>query len=187
MIELNYYRTDVSKEAGKKACEQLYSILPDLTSKYDFGGKDSVKNAEKAAVASIMAHLPTILDLLGDVRGKKILDLGCGSMPQRDGDFLGRQFEPWLCRGLHILGAHSIGIDIGKLEKELFEHYSLDLTKEGCLDFIKDHTIDLVTATFFFDSPSLHDSYGEAAHDLKQQLYPHIKRVLKPHSIFPRT
>src|SRR6185437_6320831 len=93
-------------------------------------------------------QLLRILELLdGDVRGKAILNLGCGS---RSGTEEARSFNdgarffPWLSRILHQLKARSIGIDIGDLNDEVFEGRTIDLLQDDSLAEIPDESIDLV-------------------------------------------
>ncbi len=105
------------------------------------------------------------------IEGKRILDLACGSrtskapsgvtriLPSKGG--IGRRreggytslFEPWLCRILSSLGAQPVGIDLGDLDGEGFEHYRLDLSRAGALDFLLPHSFDAVHDSRLFGSP----------------------------------
>jgi hypothetical protein len=150
--------------------------------------------------------------LLGEpFKGKTIVDLGCGSNgnSQDYHDAISRdcrgQYEPWLCRAFHELGVKAIGIDVGNLEGEEFEHHSLDLAKKGSLDIIPSKSVDLVTAIGFFPSTELakrmygkiyrssdfetrmaedHERSENALRDLKPLLLPQIERILRPEGIF---
>lgn len=130
-------------------------------------------------------NLIMMLSLLGKLEGKRILDLGCGSIFSEDGISSGI-FEPWLCRALARAGAKPIGIDIeGFLEKEPFEGHGIDLMKTGSLDFIAGGTVDLAFARSLFDSPKLHDSYGYGAGArLYKTLLPQLERVVKQEGYF---
>ena len=122
------------------------------------------------------------------IRGKKILDLGCGSRKSpdhREGRSWGRDFEPWLCRGLKELklffSVHPIGVDISCLEGEMFEHYSRDLRKKDALSMIPEESIDYAHASLLFNSPSLP---GWQEQEMKENLLLQLRRVLKPEGIF---
>lgn len=90
-----------------------------------------------------------------NLRGKIILDLGCGcnnwhkrfSDPAQPDSESHRDFEPWLARALHFLGARVIGIDTGDLEGEKFEHHSIDLAQPDALGFLKDGSVDAVVVS----------------------------------------
>jgi hypothetical protein len=62
-------------------------------------------------------------------------------------------FEPWFCRILLELGAHPVGIDLGNLDRETFEHYQADLGQPGALNFLPDHLFDAVQDSRLFGSP----------------------------------
>ena len=123
----------------------------------------------------------------GNVKGKSFLDLGCGSTSY--GEHVGydnhmnisdgkknRDFEPWIPRALHELGVHVIGIDIGSLDREEFEHYSLDLLKENALSVIPDHSIDHVYSKLLYSSPQL-------ANMVSSRYYPDIASKVKDKAI----
>lgn len=125
-----------------------------------------------------------------ELKGKTILDLGCGS---NDFDIEGegmrkhRGLEPWLCRALLELGAIPIGIDIGDLSKENFEHYQLDLLKPNALSFFKDNSVDIANAHELLSSPYLSRAYqgeGSAGEALKRILIPQLERIVKPEGYF---
>jgi len=63
------------------------------------------------------------------------------------------QFEPWFCRILLELEANPVGIDMGDLEGETFEHYRVDLGQVGALDFLPGHSFDAVQDSRLFGSP----------------------------------
>ena len=97
------------------------------------------------------------------VEGKRILDIACGSRTSKappgvtrilpsEGGYTSL-FEPWLCRILSSLGAQPVGIDIGDLDGESFEHYRLDLSRAGALDFLPPRSFDAVHDSRLFGSP----------------------------------
>jgi len=97
------------------------------------------------------------------IEGKRILDIACGSRTSKAPSGVSRilpseggytsLFEPWLCRILSSLGAKPVGIDLGDLEGESFEHYRLDLSKPGVLDFLPPRSFDAVHDSRLFGSP----------------------------------
>jgi len=95
---------------------------------------------------------------LKNVRGKKILDIGCGSIERNfkargvndSEDRIFRDFEPWLCRALQELGANPVGIDIMDLEIEEFEHYQLDFLEPKALNFFVAKSFDGVNISCVF-------------------------------------
>lgn len=135
----------------------------------------------KFNLQSTLEKLDEMIGGLDKVRGKRILDLGCGSTLPKNRSYIeghdpeelrmGRSFEPWFPRILMELGAEPVGIDIGNLEDELFEHYRADLTKKGSLNFLPDHSFDAINMKLFLDSPTMNLSangrrhvYGELEH-----------------------
>lgn len=191
------------------------------------------KGFDRANMYLCLVRLEEVFGSLQNVRDKRILDLGCGSvMPQkasvlanrllalrrkgesksskaeriraellrmrsRYGNVFSydmlvnafdplskeqiRRFEPWYSRLFLELGAKPIGVDIGNLEGEKFEHHSIDLAKEGSLNFIPDSSMDAVYVRLFFDSPQLEKITGEIENRaVIEEITQQIKRVLKP-------
>jgi len=120
----------------------------------------------------------------GNLRNKRILDLGCGSVDSPDAPYgdkrKERMFEPWLCRGLHELGTQVLGVDLGNLSGEEFLGRSLDLRRPDVLRFIQPHSVELITAFQFFSSPVIR-SYRK---EIWEQLLPEINTLLKPNGTF---
>ena len=84
---------------------------------------------------------------LAAVKGKKILDIGYGSLDYDKSDEdtnpkYRREFEPWFCRLATELGADAVGIDIGDLEGEQFTHYQRDIRVPDVLSDFADHSFD---------------------------------------------
>jgi SAM-dependent methyltransferase len=117
---------------------------------------------------------------IDNLRGKKILDIGCGSASSEDGLL----FSPWFCRALQELGAHPVGVDIGDLEQEKFEHYQLDLSKPGALNIFPDHSFDAINIDSFLDSPSLRIRSSVPIGEIEKEIGSQAKRLLKPTGIF---
>jgi hypothetical protein len=107
---------------------------------------------------------------LSDLKGKRILDIACGSntskmpgsvyvnTPFGEISLGGSRgytalFEPWFCRMLFDLGAVPVGVDFGDLEQEIFEHQRVDLGKPGALDVFSDASFDAIQDSRLFGSP----------------------------------
>lgn len=118
----------------------------------------------------------------GNIAGKRILDLGCGSTGDtKEAEEFGYMFQPWLCRTLLELGAQPIGVDIGELEGERFEAYRKDLLLPKSLDFLLENSIDIVHSRALLTSPELCEP---AEGYLIRVLEPQVMRVIKPNGAF---
>lgn len=127
---------------------------------------------------------PIYYHLNESIENRRILDLGCGS---HSGTYESREFkpqtwEPWLCRALLSLGANPIGIDIGDLSKERFEHYQANLLSENSLEMILPHSVDIANAELLYDSPTLEEMWG--SRNLRSLLLPQLERVVNPNGYF---
>jgi len=127
---------------------------------------------------------------LENLRDKKVLDLGCGSNSSQletAQEEYERHYEPWLCRLLYEVGARPIGIDIGDLDNEEFEHYSKDLVDKAALDFIDDGSIDFVNALSFLGatpSPALLARDSINTEQIEENLIKQSLRVLKDTGLY---
>jgi hypothetical protein len=93
-----------------------------------------------------------------------------------------------------MVGIDCIGIDVGNLSGETFEHHQLDLLQPGALDFIPDHSIDLANSYGFLNSPELEkrvtgterftDASPEASRKAEEVLFPQLERIVKPEGYF---
>jgi hypothetical protein len=95
------------------------------------------------------------------------------------------QFEPWFCRMLMELGAHPVGVDLGDLEQESFEHYHADLGQPGALDFLPGSSFDAVHDSRLFGSPEFTTQFPRQAERLKvaAEIWRQEQRLLKPDGI----
>lgn len=138
------------------------------------------------------------------LKDQRILDIACGSNSSKappdllvNSPFGDRQniisqtegytalFEPWFCRMLLELGADPVGIDLGNLEGETFEHYQVDLGQPGILDFLPDHSFDAVQDSRLFGSPEFTAQFPNQADRLKvaAEIWRQAQRLLKPKGI----
>ncbi|VVC00539.1 Uncharacterised protein [uncultured archaeon] len=79
-------------------------------------------------------------------RGKRVLDIGCGSRAGKGAEWDGwkeRIWEPWMCRLLDAAGAKPVGVDIGK-NSEKFKTYSFDITIPGNFEIFRPSSFDVV-------------------------------------------
>jgi len=122
---------------------------------------------------------------LGDLEGKKILDLGCGSVYTTGESAVGRGYPPWLCRALHQLKARVIGIDWNPQDSEEFESYKIDLYHHNSLKQFYGREFDLACAFSLFDSPSLHLVHGpDAGRRLFDMMTIQLERIVKDKGFF---
>ncbi|MGV8152472.1 MAG: hypothetical protein ACP5OG_05305 [Candidatus Nanoarchaeia archaeon] len=178
--EIQKFSTPYLSQLGFKLKDELTKKLSEI-----------YRSSRISPGTPLINQLPTLLIAsLGDLQNKKILDLGCGSNDPRlegFGDFEDRAFEPWLCRGLYELGINPIGIDYGQLDREKFEHYSLNLIEENSLKFIPDNSIDIANASGLFSSPFLHcriHGLNTSGEKLREILLPQLERIVKPEGYF---
>ena len=95
------------------------------------------------------------------------------------------QFEPWLCRLLLEIGAQPVGVDIGDLTGETFEHYHADLGQAGALDFFPSQSVDAVHDSRLFGSPEFTEHFPNRADRLRiaREIRRQEKRILRPAGI----
>jgi hypothetical protein len=124
-----------------------------------------------------------------NLNNKIILDLGCGNLGNTaENSEKDSRNHPWFCRILQILGARPIGIDIGNLGGEKFEHLQMDLLKDNALKEIPRESIDAVTTDRLYNSPHLLEMKILDPlipnNDLRKKLFPQIQRILKPDGFY---
>jgi hypothetical protein len=74
------------------------------------------------------------------VRGKRILDVACGSRNYPDNQ--NHLYEPWMLRLLCHLGAECVGVDISPQTDEPFSSYSVDLLEPNALSILPTKSFD---------------------------------------------
>ncbi len=194
------------KEAEKLVDKQQYERIRQLREKDSTLYQQLLKTLdEKYKLGETTNEVPIILALdrvalawgsLENVKGKRILDIGCGARSEtfetdefnkldvKEGKAPSRSFEPWFCRALHELGADTVGIDIGNLKGEEFEHYEVNITKPGALNFLPDKSFDGINLHLVLSSPELGlwtTSSGDerAKQNIADELKKQMKRLLK--------
>ena len=132
---------------------------------------------------------PLLYVTKGSLERKTILDLACGAYPSNvlNKTLPEDRFEPWFCRLLFHLDKtfnfhmRVIGVDLGNLEEELFEHHSyVNLTDSQALNFLDDHSIDVVHASTYLWAPN----YAKCYSGLPQALRKHAQRLTKKEGVY---
>lgn len=177
----------------------LFSVCFDeLKKKYDLLDNPHLSHLISEYVRFQWVKIIALLEK--DWRRARILDLGCGSngIQTVENGYLhvpGRRFNPWLCRVLYQEGIDVVGIDVGNLEGEKFEHYQADLLKNDITKLFGAKSFDLINACVLFTSPELEkrvtgrilkggDASIEASIKLRDILMPQVKVLCKNDGYF---
>jgi hypothetical protein len=130
-----------------------------LDARYGLSAKARAEPGVERVLDEFVDRLRRSFGSLEGVRGKRILDIACGSNSSRSPDTGERTaaFEPWFCRLLYELDADVVGVDAGDLEGERFEHHTVDLSRIGALDFLPDASFDGVQDSRLFGSPEFRE------------------------------
>ncbi len=127
------------------------------------------------------------------LKNKKILDIACGSKSAELNPIGKRKYdyEPWLCRALHKLGAKAVGVDIGSNHGEEFEFHQTDLSEEGALgrifDSSRDSSFDVINSTNFLGNVSpllLYMTNTDERNRMKTKIFGEALRLLKEDGYF---
>jgi SAM-dependent methyltransferase len=144
--------------------------------------------AEPNLVSIVTEFVTRLFDAFGSlaaVRGNAVLDIACGSRSSRS-PVTARQtseFEPWMCRLLLELGARPVGLDIGDLAGEVFEHHRVDLGVRGALDFLPTGSFDAIHESRLFGSPEFRSAHGPATERIRREIHRQERRLLRPGGI----
>ena len=184
-------------EADRVAVANLITALDD---RYDLSAKIARERGVEEILKQLIGRLESAFGSLTGLKGKRVLDIACGSNTSRAPFFVyidtpfgetripvphtqgyTAQFEPWFCRILLELGADPVGIDIGDLEAESFEHYAVDLGLPSGLDFLPSHSFDALQDSRLFGSPEFTARFPDRDSRLKvaRALRDQEKRLLK--------
>ena len=145
--------------------ELLAGALRELDVRHALASKIAAEPNLAEIIAEFEGRLVDAFGRLSAIRGRNVLDLACGSNESRS-PVTGRRtsaFEPWMCRLLLELGARPVGIDIGDLDGEAFEHHRVDLGVPGALDFLPTGSFDAIHESRLFGSPEFRAVHRRAA------------------------
>jgi hypothetical protein len=164
----------------------LTNIIKALDGRYDLSAKVAHEPGVEQIITQLIGRLLSAFGSTAAVKGKRILDIACGSNTSEAPSFVfvdtpfgeqrvgiphveghTAQFEPWLCRILLELESHPVGVDLGDLEGEAFEHYKVDLGQPGALDFLPSHSFDAVQDSRLFGSPEFTAQFPNRADRLR--------------------
>jgi hypothetical protein len=180
--------------------DELAKALRALDARYGLSRKMTKEPGVAEIIAQMIGRLAAAFGNLSDVRGKKILDIACGSNTSKlpasvhvntpfGAMTLGRAskgytalFEPWFCRILLELGADPVGVDKGDLEAEAFTHHRVDLGMTGSLNFLPVHSFDAIQDSRLFGSPEFTSQFPQPADRLQvaREIRRQERRLLKP-------
>jgi hypothetical protein len=163
----------------------LTAALRELDARHELGAKIALEPNLAPIVAQFISRLLRSYGSLAAVGGQRVLDIASGSHSSRS-PVTGRrtvEFEPWMCRLLAALGADPVGIDIGDLETETFEHYRIDLGVPGALGFLPGASFDAIHESRLFGSPEFRSTYAEAAELIRDEIQRQERRLLRPEGI----
>jgi hypothetical protein len=180
--------------------DELAKALRALDARYGLSRKMTKEPGVAEIIAQMVGRLAAAYRKLSDLRGKKILDIACGSNTSKfpsqivvntpfGAKTIGRPskgytalFEPWFCRILLELGADPVGVDMGDLEAEAFTHHRVDLGRTGALDFLPEHSFDAFQDSRLFGSPEFTAQFPDPADRLQvaREIRRQETRLLKP-------
>lgn len=189
---------------SRKDQDLIAATLKALDDQYELTRKMSQEPGLKDIVLQLIGRIYQAYGALTTVGGKRILDIACGSnsskapssvfvntpfgerhVPTSSSKGYTAQFEPWFCRILLEVGADPVGIDLGDLEQETFEHYQVDLGQPGALNFLPDHSFDAVQDSRLFGSPEFTAQIPYRTDRLKvaAEIWRQEQRLLKANGI----
>jgi hypothetical protein len=190
----------VKPEAREEFTRRISSVVQTLDERYDLANKVAKEPGTLEIILQLFERLIYTYGDLSSISGKRILDIACGSNTSKAPTTIHirtpfrkkvihpalkegytAQFEPWFCRILLALDAHPVGVDIGDLDGEAFEHYQADLGREGALDFFPDHSFDGIQDSRLFGSPEFTTQFPRRADRLKvaREIRDQERRLLK--------
>jgi len=172
---------------GRTASDRalLGRALGELDAQHRLASKIAAEPNLSAIMTEFVTRLMDAFGSLSAIRAQAVLDIACGSSSSRS-PVTGRQtseFEPWMCRLLLELGAHPVGLDIGDLADEAFEHHRVDLGVLGALDFLATGSFDAIHESRLFGSPEFRSAHGDATERIRREIHRQERRVLRPGGI----
>ena len=160
----------------------LDRALGQLDARHDLGSKVAAEPHLAAIMAEFVTRLEDAFGALSAIRGQAVLDIACGSNSSRSPvtGLETAEFEPWMCRLLLELGARPVGIDIGDLAGEAFEHHRVDLGMPGALDFLAPGSFDAIHESRLFGSPEFRAAHEPSTDRIRREIHRQERRLLRP-------
>ena len=124
---------------------------------------------------------------INEVRGKRILDVACGSRNYPDN--VGGKYDPWMPRLLVKLGARPVGVDLSPQRHESFEWHQADLLAPDSLSFLQRWSFDAYYVCGFPTRKCVEIMFttGPKWPDVRAEILSHLSRSLKPDGRVIRT
>jgi hypothetical protein len=184
--------------------DRIASALKTLDGRYALSQKMAREAGPAEIIQQLAGRIFRAFGSLEGLKGQRVLDIACGSstskapsfiyvntpfgesrIPVAHSDGYTAQFEPWFCRILLQLGADPVGLDLGNLDGEAFEHHMVDLGQPGALAFLPDRSFDAVQDSRLFGSPEFTALFPRQADRLKiaAEIWSQEQRLLKPAGI----
>jgi SAM-dependent methyltransferase len=167
-------RTDADRALLRRA-------LGELDAHHQLASKITSKPNLAVIMSEFVTRLRDAFGTLSAIRGQAVLDIACGSSSSRS-PLTGLQtseFEPWMCRLLWELGAHPVGLDIGDIAGEAFEHHRVDLGVPSALDFLASGSFDAIHESRLFGSPEFRSAHGPATERIRREIHRQERRLLR--------
>jgi hypothetical protein len=163
----------------------LARAIGELDRQYGLASKIAAEPNLEGIMAEFVARLMDAFGPLSGIRDQAVLDIACGSNSSRSPVTGQRtaEFEPWMCRLLLELGARPVGIDIGDLEGEAFEHHRVDLGVPGALDILASGSFDAIHESRLFGSPEFRAAHRQRADAIRREIHRQERRLLRPGGI----
>jgi hypothetical protein len=203
--ELKDLKATLSSLAAHQEDQNLIAAtLKTLDDQYSLSQKLTREAGLEAVIKQLAGRIYRAYGSFAMLKGRRILDIACGSSTSKAPKFViidtpfgeGRipvpstdgytaQFEPWFCRILLELGADPVGVDMGNLNEENFEHYHVDLGQPGALNFLPDHSFDAVHDSRLFGSPEFTTQFLKRVDRLRiaAEIWRQEQRLLKVEGI----
>lgn len=163
----------------------LADALAELDARHGLAAKIAAAPHLEAITQEFVGRLRGAFGVMSAVARQTVLDIACGSNSSRSPvtDLRTAEFEPWMCRLLLALGAHPVGLDIGDLAGEAFEHHHIDLGIPGALDFLPTASFDAIHESRLFGSPEFRSAHEPATERVRREIHRQERRLLRPGGI----
>ena len=156
--------------------------LAELDARYRLALKIATEPDLEAIMAEFVGRLLGAFGSLSGLGGLRVLDIACGSNSSRSPVTNQRTalFEPWMCRLLVEFEARPVGVDIGDLAGERFEHHRVDLAVPGALDFLASGSFDGIHESRLFGSPEFREAHRRSTEHIRREIHRQEGRLLRP-------